>query len=95
MLGRVQVAIGHWVGLREQFIRSLSLATEAKAESAREIHFPSKCQFVSVIVVYCKSVLYDGAMRQFGVSICICILFVHYVALVFAICKSVLCSLVQ
>ena len=73
MLGRLQVAIGHWVGLREQFIHSLSLATEAKAESAREIHFPSKCQFVSVIVVYCKSVLYDGAMRQFGVSICICI----------------------
>ena len=94
MLGRVQVAIGHWVGLREQFIRSLSLATEAKAESAREIHFPSKCQFVSVIVVYCKSVLYDGAMRQFGVF-AFTFVFVFYVALVFAICKSVLCSLVQ
>ena len=74
MLGRIEVTIRHWVGLREQFIHSLSLETEAQAESAREIHFPSKCQFVSVIVVYCKSVLYDGVMRQFEVDIFICIL---------------------
>ena len=66
-------ALGGTTGTIHSFIVS-SDATEAKAESAREIHFPSKCQFVSVIVVYCKSVLYDGAMRQFGVSICICIL---------------------